>query len=358
MIDVKHLQYFMAVAAERSFTKGAKRLNMAQPPLSRRIREMEEELGARLFDRSAKPLGLTRVGHLFHEESMQILQRVAQMRTTMARFVSGERARLVIGLDPSTLYARLPEVIRRFREMSPDVDLCLTRMPSVDQISALMEGSINVGLGRVSLNAPGIRQKVLREERLIVAVPHGHPLADGDDQLELSALATLPIIIYSRELGPRYADQVLSLFHGHALRPQTVLEVQELQMAMVMVAAGAGICIVPASVQRLGRLDMTFRPLATEATSPIIISHRICDPSPQLHTLFRTFVELYTEWDWPAPKVLLLDQSAPAAEGAPEFEKVSDFTSEKSITGSCRRPSCEPKDSLKPVADALRAANV
>jgi DNA-binding transcriptional LysR family regulator len=114
----------------------------------------------------------------------------------MARFVSGERARLVIGLDPSTLYARLPEVIRRFREMSPNVDLCLTRMPSVDQISALMEGSINVGLGRVSLNAPGIRQKVLREERLIVAIPHGHPLAsDAADSIPTTSLLRLFLLI-------------------------------------------------------------------------------------------------------------------------------------------------------------------
>jgi DNA-binding transcriptional LysR family regulator len=199
----------MAVAAERSFTKGAERLNMAQPPLSRRIQEMEEELGIRLFDRNAKPLGLTSAGHLFYEESMQILQRVDQMRTTMTCFVTGEPNPFAIGLVTSTLYARFPEVIRRFREISPDVVLSLTEMTTLDQISALTEGRINVGLGRVRLNAPGIRQEVLQKERLIVAVPPGHPLAVGDDPLELSALATLPVIIYPREPRP---DPVLSFF--------------------------------------------------------------------------------------------------------------------------------------------------
>jgi DNA-binding transcriptional LysR family regulator len=305
MIDMRHLRYFMAVAAERSFTRGAERLNMAQPPLSRRIQQLEEELGTRLFDRNAKPLRLTSAGHLFYEEAMQILQRAAQMRTTMARFVAGERTRFVIGLVPSMLYARLPEVIRRFGEISPDVDVSLAGMTTtLDQFSALTEGRINVGFGRVRLSAPGIRQKVLQEERLIVAVPPGHPLAIGDDPLEMPTLAGIPVIVYPREPRPSYADQVLSLFRDCAVEPQIVLEVQDLQTAMVMAAAGAGTCIVPASVQRIGRSDLIFRPLATEATSPIIMSHRMGDPSPQLRGLFRTFVQLYREWDWSVPEVL------------------------------------------------------
>jgi DNA-binding transcriptional LysR family regulator len=313
MIDVRHLRYFTAVAAERNFTKGAERLNMAEPPLSRRIQEMEKELGTLLFDRNAKPLGLTSAGHLLYEESMQILQRVDQMRTTMTRFITGEPRRFVIGLDPSTLYARLSEVIRRFREISPDVDLSLAGKTTLDQISALTGGRINVGLGRVRLNAPGIRQEVLRKERQVAAVPHGHPLAVGDDPLELPALAAFPVMTCPRE--PSYAEQVLSLFRDHALEPQTILEVQELQTGMVMVAAGAGTCIVPASVQRLSQSDLIFRRLATEVTSPIVMSHLIGDSSPQLRTLFRTFVELYTEWGWPVPKVLV-DQLTPAGEGA------------------------------------------
>jgi DNA-binding transcriptional LysR family regulator len=309
-IDVRQLRYFMAVAVEGSFTKGAERLHMAQPPLSRRIQEMEAELGARLFDRNTKPLRLTDAGRLFYEESMQILQRVTQMRSTMARFVSGERTQLVIGLVPSTLYARLPEVIRRFREIAPDVGVSLTGMTTPDQMPALTGGRINVGFGRIRLNAPGIRQEALREERLIVAVPAGHPLVVGGDPLELPAVAALPVIVYPREARPNYADQVLSLFHDQELEPKTVLEVQDLQTAMVMVAAGAGTCIVPESVQGLGRSDLTFRPLATKATSPIIMSHRIGDTSPQVRSLFRALAELYTEWEWPVPEVLL-DQLTP-----------------------------------------------
>jgi DNA-binding transcriptional LysR family regulator len=310
MIDVRNLQYFLAVAVERNFTKGAERLNMAQPLLSRRIQEMEAELGIRLFDRNAKPLALTSAGHLFYEESIQVLQRVAQMRAAMTRFVAGERTRFVIGVAPATVYTRLPRVIRRFQEISRDVNLSLTGMTPFDQISALTEGRINVGFGCIRLNAPGIRQEVLREERLIVAVPRGHPLAIGEDPVELSALAALPVIVYPREPRPSYADYVLSFFRDQALEPQSVLEVQELQMAMVMVAAGAGTCIVPASVQQHGRSDLIFRPLATEGTSPIVMSHRTGDPSPQLRTLFRTVVELYTEWGWPVPKGLLSEPTA------------------------------------------------
>jgi LysR family transcriptional regulator, benzoate and cis,cis-muconate-responsive activator of ben and cat genes len=292
MIDVRHLRYFMAVAAERSFTKGAERLNMAQPPLSRRIQEIEEELGARLFDRNTKPLALTSAGHLFYEESVQILQRVDQMRSSMTRFVIGEPRRFVIGLEPSTAYAHLPEIIRRFREITPDICLSLIEIGALDQVPALMEGRINLGLGRVHLSTPGIHQKMLPEEPLIAAIPTGHPLAVGDDPLELSALASLPIIVYPRKRGPSYADQVLSLFRARKLEPQTVLEVQELQTAMVMVAAGVGICIVPTSVQRMSRSDLIFRPLTGDVMSSIIISHRVNHSSPQTRTLFQTFVGL------------------------------------------------------------------
>jgi len=330
MIDVRHLRYFMAVAAERSFTKGAERLNMAQPPLSRRIQEMEEELGTRLFDRNTKPMRLTNAGHLFYEESMQILQRVAQMRAAMTRLVAGERSQFAIGLVPSMLYGPLPEVIRHFRKMSPDVNLSLTQMTSLDQTAALAEGRINVGFGRVRLDAPGIQREVLQEERLIVTLPPGHPVSFSGDPLELSELAAFPVIVYPRGPGPSYADQVLSLFRDHALEPQSVLEARELQTALVLVAAGAGTCIVPASIQHPGRSDLIFRSLAMEATSPVIMSHRIGDTSPQLRALFRTFVELYAEWSWPLPKGLL-DQLTPVKEVC--GKAVSDFHQGRQLWG-------------------------
>jgi len=304
-IELRQLRYFLAVAAERNFTRAAARLNMAQPPLSRQIQLIEEELGTQLFDRESRPLQLTSSGRLFYEHAVQITQRMNQMMSAMRQFVAADRKRFGIGFVPSTIYGRLPDIIRAFRVAAPDVELNLIEMTSVEQIAALKEGRIDVGFGRVRFNDPAVRREVLREEELVVALPIGHPLVAGEPSIELSALAEWPIIIYPREPRPSYADQVLSLFRDQGIEPGTVLEVRELQTAIGMVAAEAGLCIVPTSVQRLGRSDVLYRDLAQRATSPIIMSYRSADRSDELEVIKTAIVQVYATWGWPAPPGLV-----------------------------------------------------
>ncbi|MBS47109.1 MAG: LysR family transcriptional regulator [Sphingobium sp.] len=302
MYDVKHLRYFVAVATERSFTRGAERLNMAQPPLSRRIHEMEEELGTKLFDREARPLALTPTGQLFYEQAIQVIQRAEQMRTTMKRFVASERPRFVMGIVSSMLYARLPEVVRRFRARAPNVDLSLVEMNSAEQLSALKEGRIHAGFGRLRLNDTAVRREILREEPLAVAMAPDHPLAAGDGPLELEAVGDLPLIVYPKEPRPSYADVVISMFQDLGMYPSQIIEVRELQTALVMAAAGEGVCVVPDSVQRMGRVDIAFRALGGAMTIPMILSHRVDDRSEELHTLFQVFMDVFAEWGFPLPQ--------------------------------------------------------
>lgn len=304
MIELRHLRYFLAVAQERNFTKAAERLNMAQPPLSRQIQQLEAELGVTLFDRDSRPLALTPGGALFREQALQVVQRMDEMRGMMKRFVAAERPRFVIGFVPSIIYARLPSVIRGFREAAPGVDLSLIEMMSLEQITALKEGRIDVGFGRVRFDDAALRREVLREERLIVALPLGHRLLSGERPISLAALAAESLIIYPREPRPSYADQVLSLFRDHGLEPDSIQEVRELQTAIGLVAADAGICIVPTSVRRLERGDVVYREMADHATSPIILSHRRDDPSPLLETLVTVIGQMYEEWGWPVAERL------------------------------------------------------
>jgi DNA-binding transcriptional LysR family regulator len=299
MIELRHLRYFLAVAQERNFTKAAERLNMAQPPLSRQIQQLEVELGVTLFDRDSRPLTLTPGGALFREQALQVVQRMDEMRGAMKRFVAAERPRFVIGFVPSIIYARLPSVIRQFRQAAPGVDLNLIEMMSLEQITALKEGRIDAGFGRIRFDDPSLRREVLREERLIVALPLGHRLLAGERPITLKDLAAETLIIYPREPRPSYADQVLSLFRDHGLEPQATHEVRELQTAIGLVAADAGVCIVPASVRRLERGDVIYREMADHATSPIILSHRRDDQGPLLNTLLTVVSQMYEEWGWP-----------------------------------------------------------
>jgi DNA-binding transcriptional LysR family regulator len=304
-MELRHLRYFVAVARQRNFTRAAEVLHIAQPPLSRQIQQLEEELGAVLLDRDSRPLRLTEAGRLFFEQATQVLERVDGMRAMMRRFIEAERARFVIGFVASTIYAALPDLIRRFRAATPGLEISLIEMVSLDQIAALKDGRIDVGFGRLHFDDPAVRRIVLRQERLVVALPLSHPLLDQGGALSFAGLAREPLIIYPRMPRPSYADQVISVFRDRGLEPNVVHEARELQTAIGLVAAEVGICIVPTSVQRLRRDDVVYRKLDEEGiTSPIIMSRRIDDDSRELKVLSRVIIDAYRQWGWSPPEGL------------------------------------------------------
>ncbi len=286
-MELRHLRYFLAVSNERSFTRAAAKLGVSQPPLSRQIRELEIELGTDLLDRNSRPLRLTEAGWLFYEQANQIMAGVEQMKTLMRRYTADERRRFVIGCVGSTIYGVVPAMIVRFRRDAPNVTVDLVEMNTLEQISALQEGRIDVGIGRLRFEREGVRRQVVMEEPFVVALPADHLLADPNAAITLPALAAETLVVYPRPTRPSYADQVLSVFHDQDLQPRIVREVRELQTALGLVAAQAGVCVVPASVQRLRRDDVVYRPIIDcLATSPIIISTREADVSAEME-LFR-----------------------------------------------------------------------
>src|SRR5262245_41165906 len=166
VMEIRHLRYFVTVVQERNFTRAAEKLHIAQPPLSRQIQQLEEELGLTLIDRDSRPLRTTEAGRLLFEHATQVLERVEGMRAIMKRLKGTERQRFVIGFVASTMYAVLPDLIRRFRAAAPDVDVSLVELISFEQIAALKDGRIDVGFGRVRFEDPSVRRDVLHEERL------------------------------------------------------------------------------------------------------------------------------------------------------------------------------------------------
>lgn len=294
-MDLRQLRYFVAVAAERNFTRAAERLHIAQPPLSRQIQLLEEELGVLLISRNSRPLRLTDAGRLFHEQALQILGRVEQMKAATQRVGKNERSVLSIGFVASTLYGGLPTLVRKLRQHSPELDIQLVEMMSVQQIDALKTGRIDVGFGRVRSNDPAVERTVLREERLLLAIPPGTPLAAGNGPVAFAALNGTKLIVYPKEPRPSFADQVLTLLHDHGSRPAEVQEVRELQTAMGLVAAEVGVCVIPAAARFL-RADLHYRLIDDErATSPIILSHRINDGSRHIELIKQLIQEMYVE---------------------------------------------------------------
>jgi DNA-binding transcriptional LysR family regulator len=293
-LDSRQLRYFVAVARERNFTRAAEKLHIAQPPLSRSIQQLEDEFGVALFDRASRPLALTDAGRLLFEQAVQVLDRMDEMKAMAARMRAAERTLLGIGFVASTLYGYLPEVIRRYRVARPRVELTLLEMTSIEQVAALKEGRIDVGFGRIPFNDPAIERTLLRNETLCAALPLTHPLSSRTGLLKLSELAGDPLVVYPKAPRPSYADQVLALFRDRGTRPQSVYEVRELQTALGLVAADSGICIVPASVERLRRDNVVYRRLdEPDAVSPIIMSTRKSDRSAEIGLILKLIKEMY-----------------------------------------------------------------
>lgn len=298
MIELRHLRYFLSVAQHRNFSRAAEELHMAQPPLSRQIKDIEIELGVALFDRTSRPLQLTEAGRIFYSHALNVTQQMTVLHHSMKEVIKSVRQVFTVGFVPSVLYAGLPDVIRAFRVSQADIDLRLIEMTSLEQINALSDGRINAGLGRIRYENILVHREVIINEPLLVALPHNLasklPLVVPLDQL-----AENNLIIYPNAPRPSYADQVLSLFTDYGIEPKSIQEVHELQTAIGLVSADMGICIVPQSVQLLERRDVIYRSISEKAFSPIILSHRRSDHSPLLSDF----------------KVLVLEQFLSRADG-------------------------------------------
>jgi DNA-binding transcriptional LysR family regulator len=278
-MELRHLRYFAAVARELSFSRAAEQLHIAQPPLSRQIRQLEEEIGAELFDRSARPLRLTPAGHFFHTHALALLERAGNLGEATRRIARGQRAWLGIGFVPSTLYGALPEVLRRFRGSHPDVEVGLSELTTLQQIEALKAGRIDVGFGRLTLPDPRVAGEVVAEEPLVAALPSGHALARRR-HVSLAVLAGEPLLLYPAKPRPSYADQVLAVFEARGLQPRIALEANELQTAIGLVTAGIGYALVPSSVQAMQREGVAYVPLRDKGVvSPVIMNRRADDAS-------------------------------------------------------------------------------
>ncbi|GGH61657.1 LysR family transcriptional regulator [Comamonas phosphati] len=291
-MDIRQLKYFVAVADTRNFTRASEQLHIAQPPLSRQIQLLEEELGVQLLLRNSRPLRLTEAGRTFYEQALQIINRLDQLKNSTRQIGLNQRRTLSIGFVPSTLYGGLPMLVRKLRQHYPDVDIQLVELTSMQQSAALTSGRIDIGFGRIRSNDATVARTVLREERLVLAMPPSAPLAKDDSRTSLRELHGQKLIVYPKEPRPSFADHILSLLNDQAIRPSEVQEVREIQTALGLVAAESGLCLIPASARL--RNDLHYRRIDDPgATSPIILTHRINDNAWYIDAIKQLIADMY-----------------------------------------------------------------
>jgi len=274
--SLRELECFTAAAEELSFTRAARRLHLAQPPLSRHIRALEEKIGTPLFERTRRTVVLTAAGDLFFEETRGILPQLIRAGDLAKRSGHGELARLRIGFVSAVLSPKLIEVFRLFRTAHPEVQVILQDNPPAELLLGISRGTLDGGfVGLVPTErAPGIHYRPWSKEPLACFVPSGHWLA-SHGRIALRDLATEPFVAVSSEGAPAFSAYVHTLCRDAGFRPRIALESPRAQAVALMVAAGSGVAILPESLTRFVGKAAVAVPLFKSPVITHVFAHRI-----------------------------------------------------------------------------------
>jgi DNA-binding transcriptional LysR family regulator len=282
-MELRRIQYFVAVAEEAHFGRAAQRLQMAQPPLSQQIRALEAEMGVVLFHRTTRKVELTAAGERFLPRARAILAEVDDAVAEAAQVAGGMLGRIAIGFTGSATYDLLPSLVRVLRADLPGIELDIHgEMLTPDQVAALADGSLDLGLLRPPVHSTAIDVQVLRREPLIAVLPEHHALA-GRDRVRLSDLRDDSFITYPSNHRSVVYEAVIDACQQAGFVPANVHEVAETSTMVSFVAAGLGVALVPASVQHLRITGATYLPLAgTTREVELALATRAGETSPHV----------------------------------------------------------------------------
>ena len=222
MPELRHLRYFIAVAEELNFSRAAKRLRMAQPPLSVAIRQLEQEIGASLFHRTSREVKLTEAGEALLPGARRTLAEAEGAVTTAKRTAAGELGVLRVGYVWSARFETLPTLGKALLQSRPQVELVTEEMRTYLMPAALRMGTIDVALALYPDVVSELSYETIRRERIVAVVSSSHRLAD-EPAIQLEALAD-DLVLFPRELAPRLHDFYLALCRRAGFEPKDARE--------------------------------------------------------------------------------------------------------------------------------------
>lgn len=277
------MRYFLAVAEERNFNRAAERLHMAQPPLTRQIRSLEEELGTPLFVRTPRGVDLTEAGAALLDEVPNLLALAERARERTVHAGQGLAGRLDVGTFGSGVLDVIPRMLARFHAERPEVRIVLHNQTKAEQIEALRERRIAVAFNRLVPPEDDLVVETVLRERMVVALPEAHALA-ARKRLQLRDLDDLPMILYPNLPLPGLAQRVSSAFVREGVRLRVEQEVEDVLTATALVSGGFGFCITAESSMNLRLPGVAYRPLDCDALRDIELAclYRRGDASPVL----------------------------------------------------------------------------
>ena len=289
-MEIRQLTCFVAVAEERHFGRAAERLHMAQPALSLLIRQLEENLGARLLDRTTRRVDLTPAGQELLDRGRRVLHDLELLEADVRREGDSSAGVLRLGFAGAAAYDVVPELARAVREGLPGVTLSLRgELPSPALESGLRDGSLDAALLHPPVASPGIRHRVVGREPLVVALPVDAPLT-ARPSVGVGALEGLPVVAHPPGSPLHRAAQELFLAAGLPLRIGQVA--QDTASTLSLVAAGGGVALVPASVRALQLRGVVYAELEGSPQIDLALAWRDEDRSARL----RAFLDVALGW--------------------------------------------------------------
>jgi DNA-binding transcriptional LysR family regulator len=269
-MELRHLRYVVMLAKELNFGRAAERLNMSQPPLSQQIRQLEEELGVRLFHRTKRTVALTEAGQVFVKGAREILAKVEGTAAAAVAASRGEIGELTVGTVTTTdngFYRIIVAILRAFAARYPGVRIRLHTLSVYQQIESLHDGRIDVGFVTMPIMDTGLVTERVRGEPLAIALPARHALTRMK-AIPPATLAAERLIVMSRHLNPGFYDLVISFLRGAGFSLVISDEADSILASLALVAAGRGIAVLPISVFDIERAGITMRPI--EPPAPVL----------------------------------------------------------------------------------------
>jgi len=291
-MELRHLLYFKTVAQELHFGNAAAKLFISQPPLSRQIKELEDELGVMLFTRTNKRVTLTDAGKYFKDEVDAIFARLDESKSMVKQIHKSESGELKIGYISSVYQQHLADVLMAMRDVFPHVKTNLFEIPTLTQVKALEQGNLDVGILRAPIHSNQLTVQTLFFDPFMVVIPNGTPAFTTQNQLAVH-LKQSPFIFFSKDFAPRYNDKLLEICQRMGFTPTIVHEANNVHSILQLIEAGLGVSILPSSLkQQYGYLKVTFIPLENiPVNTEVVLAYK---PTNQ-NAALKWFIEHYQE---------------------------------------------------------------
>ncbi|WP_051467996.1 LysR family transcriptional regulator [Actinomadura oligospora] len=279
-MEIRLLGYVVAIAEEGSVSAAARRMHLTQPTLSRQLRDLERELGTRLFEREGRGLVPTEAGRALLRRARVILAEADAALEDVRLAARGLSGRLTVAFGPSGINGPLGGALGRLRRELPGVDLRLEESFSdADMSDGVLSGRYDLSVHRLPGRDARLAAQVWWREPMTLFVPENHALAAGTGPLALSALGRIPLVLWPREASARSHDEIIALCDRAGVVPVIAAEGRTVPTLLALVAAGFGGAVLPDAMRSLRRVGVAARPLAGTSTAQHLV-WRADDPNP------------------------------------------------------------------------------